>query len=265
MKNRKKHRSGQVLLITIMLIAVVLTVVLTVSFTSRTETQLTKLEEENQKALAAAEAGIEAALKSGIPGAPIAINSLAGLDSFSGEASVTSTVSTTFVSPLVLKNQQFTFYLADYSNGSFSNPYNGNIVIYYGKSDTECTTAALEITVVQGNGPNYDLQRVVSDGDNLLGAGSGQYNGTTNKKIDGVDFYCKTTGITISPSDQPKFMLVRALFADTKVGFDGESNNLRSQGRYITSTATTTIGVTKKVQLFQSHPQIPADFFITSF
>ncbi len=262
MKNRKNHKSGQVLLITIMLIAVLLTVVLTVTFTSRTETQLTKLEEENQKALAAAEAGIEAALKSG---GTVAIDSLSGLEAFSGSATVTTTVSPTFLSPLTLKNQQFTFYLADYSGGSFSNPFNGDIVIYYGKSSDECTTIALEITTVNGNSPNFDLQRVVSDGGNLLGSGNGVYGGTTNRTIDGATFNCKTTGLSISPSTQPKFILVRALFGDTRVGFDGQSNNLRSQGRYVNSTATTTTGVTKKVQLFQSHPQIPADFFVTSF
>ncbi|MBI1862574.1 hypothetical protein HYS00_00470, partial [Candidatus Microgenomates bacterium] len=61
MKSTKE--SGQILLITLLVMATIVTVVFTVSFTSRTTTQTTKLEEENQKALAAAEASIQVALK----------------------------------------------------------------------------------------------------------------------------------------------------------------------------------------------------------
>jgi hypothetical protein len=43
-------KKGQVLLIVVMLLATALTVALTSTYQSVTETQLTKLEEENQKA-----------------------------------------------------------------------------------------------------------------------------------------------------------------------------------------------------------------------
>jgi hypothetical protein len=36
-------------------------------------------------------------------------------------------------------------------------------------------------------------------------------------------------------------------------------------GRVITSEAKTSTGVTKKIELFQSNPQIPSDFFVTAF
>ena len=61
-------KRGQILLITVMLLATVMTIVLSVSFKSVTETQITKLEEESQKALAAAEAAIEVALKNNSTG-----------------------------------------------------------------------------------------------------------------------------------------------------------------------------------------------------
>ena len=70
-----RSQQGQVLLITIMLLATVLTVVLAVTFKSTTETQLTKLEEESQKALAAAEAGVEVAIKQNV-GSSVSIASL---------------------------------------------------------------------------------------------------------------------------------------------------------------------------------------------
>jgi len=59
-QNREK---GQVLLITIMLLAAAITVVMTIAFTATTETQITKLEEDSQKAMAAAEAALEAAIQ----------------------------------------------------------------------------------------------------------------------------------------------------------------------------------------------------------
>ena len=59
MRNRiplgNKNEKGQVLLITIMLLAAAVTVVMTIAFNSTTETQITKLEEDSQKALSAAE------------------------------------------------------------------------------------------------------------------------------------------------------------------------------------------------------------------
>ena len=62
-----------------------------------------------------------------------------------------------------------------------------------------------------------------------------------------------------------KFFLVRVLYAPTKLFFS-RSSDLPSQGRTVPSQATSkSTGVSKKVVLFQSHPQIPAEFFTTAF
>ena len=53
-----KSKRGQILLITVMVLATIMTVVLSVSFQSVTETQTTKLEEDSQNALAASGAAI---------------------------------------------------------------------------------------------------------------------------------------------------------------------------------------------------------------
>jgi hypothetical protein len=47
--------------------------------------------------------------------------------------------------------------------------------------------------------------------------------------------------------------------------FFSAPGNFPIQGKTVSSTATTTTGVSKKVTLFQSYPQIPAEFFTTSF
>ncbi|MEO0070141.1 MAG: hypothetical protein ABIK18_05040, partial [candidate division WOR-3 bacterium] len=82
-KNFMANQKGQILLITVMVLATVITVVLSLSFKSTIETQTTKLEEEAQRALAAAEAGIEAALKQQ---GTVDISLLPGLSDFTGQA-----------------------------------------------------------------------------------------------------------------------------------------------------------------------------------
>ena len=63
-----------------------------------------------------------------------------------------------------------------------------------------------------------------------------------------------------------QFLLVRVLYAPTKLLFS-RSIDLPVQGRTISSsvTSSTSVGVSKKVVLFQSYPQIPGEFFSTSF
>src|SRR3972149_10455999 len=101
MKNAK--RRGQILLITVMVLATIMTVVLSISFQSITETQVSKLEEESQKALAAAEAAIEASLKEGT-NVIIGEGALSGLARFSGGATVESLLDNSFTSPTVAKD-----------------------------------------------------------------------------------------------------------------------------------------------------------------
>ncbi|MFZ1549746.1 MAG: hypothetical protein WAT44_04755, partial [Microgenomates group bacterium] len=65
-----------------------------------------------------------------------------------------------------------------------------------------------------------------------------------------------------------RFLIVRYISiggpSSTTLGLVGTST-LQASGQTVTSQATTRTGVTKKVQLFQSYPQIPAEFFFTSF
>src|SRR3989344_1174257 len=137
-----KNKKGQILLITIMLVATLLTVVLAVTFKSTTETQLTKLEEDSQKALAAAEAGVEAALKQNV-NTSLSIADLPNMSNsgFTGDATIETIADNDFVTPLLQKDQQYTFYLSDYPG--FANPLNGTLAVYF-QSEGDCP--ALELT-----------------------------------------------------------------------------------------------------------------------
>lgn len=261
-------KSGQVLLITIMLLATALTVALSVSFTSRTETQITKLEEESQKALAAAEAGIEEALKTG-SGVTIGEGSLVNLTGFSGTATIDETPSKNyFISPLMQKDEQYTFYLSSYSYPNFNNHYYGDLEVYYG-TQTSCSNIQLEMTFIYYENGIDKIKRFIADTNN---PGTADNIGTSTPKTIEIGpnetqtFNCSTDTKTITETNYPniRILTVRTLSNATKLGFKA-SSTLFVQGKTITSTARSTSGVTKQVKLFQSYPQIPAEFFVTSF
>lgn len=251
-----------------MLLATIITVVTTVSFKSTTETQITKLEEESQKTLAAAEAGIEKAIGDRIANGSnlytdLNLSNLSGIDLNSSTVTVSTNTGPNFVSPLVQKDQQYTFYMSNYADGAFSIPYAGSIVTYYG-SESSCSSLALEITVISGNGP-YTINKYISDSGGAITspAGTGVNNITNGSGaiISGTNFNCKTTA-TAMPGNA-KLFIVRIIGSRTKLAIQG-SSSVRPQGKFIVSEAVSQTGVTKKIQLFQSLPQIPAEFFVTA-
>jgi type II secretory pathway pseudopilin PulG len=260
----KRTKEGQILLVVVLFIAIVLTIILSISFKSQSDTQLSTLEKEQQKTLAAAEAAIEVALRNS-SGSTIQIP-LTGVPGFTGAATVETTYDKdTFVSPLLQKDEQYTFYLSDYPG--FTNPYTGSLTLYYGSGKTNCndTNAALEISILYNDPPT--IKRFIADTKNLLGSSTNDIGTTTSGNMQGVSFGCSTTfnGIDI-PANYPnaKIMLVRTLAGTTKLGFKG-STTLKPQGKIVTSEATSNGGVSKKVEVFQSYPQLPAEFFVTSF
>ncbi len=270
------NRKGQVLLIVVMLIAVLLTVVLSLSFSSKTETQLTKLEEENQKALAAAEAGIEEALKKGSAITAAEFSALNIPEGFTGSADLQPTTGTEFSTPLVPEDGQYSFYATSWDNEdqTFSgSTYPGDVTIYFDSAKKGCSNISLEVTMISGpiGGP-YTITRKIVDAGNKLTTDNIDdiYGGSDSNgypPVDGITFYCSTDDSKWSIPADTKLILIRVLFQTdgTRLGFRGKSGNLRSQGTVIISEAKSPTGVTKKVRLFQSYPQIPTDFWVTSF
>ncbi len=267
--SKTNHEKGQALLMTMMLVATVLTVFLSISFKSTTETQITKLEEESQKALAAAEAGIEAALKSD-SGVTIGGDLSSDLSNYSGSAICSEDYDKNyFVSPLIQKDEEYTFYLADYPG--LTNTYSGTINLYYG-TQSSCNDISLEVSLIYdaGGDGKYDVTRWIADSSNMFGTNNGEiYNSTliSPEIFNGVSFKCNTSSINIIPANypNPKLLIVRAFGKATQIAFKGQSS-LPPQGKICEANANATNStVTKKVTLFQSYPQLPADFFVTSF
>lgn len=229
---------GQILLITVMLLATVMTIVLSVSFKSSTDTQVTKLEEESQKALAAAESAIEVALKNNST-ATLGSGSLDSISGFSGEATIDTTTSTEFTTTTIVKDGSYTFYLGEYNLAT----------------KTIGSSISQSIDVCFNNGTTVEITLVKSTGVKKY---------FTNGSVAG----CPDKGVNIPAVDistDSKFLFVRVLYAPTKLIFSGA--NLPAQGRTVTSEvkSSTSTGVSKKVVLFQSYPQIPGEFFMTAF
>lgn len=257
--------SGQVLLIAVMLLAVTLTIVLSITFSSRTDTQITKLEEENQKALAAAEAGIEAALKTAgtVNIGQAGTGGILPNSGFSGTASVSTTYNKKdFTTPLLQKDEQYTFYMGPYtvSTNTIGTSTAEDLVICFGTSN-QSTKSAVEITLVKGSSP-YTLRRYVVDPVSPVRI--------TNAEAglacpDNSFLASKTLDDTTDIGTDTKLIVVRILYSSSKVYFSRPSTDLPSQGKFVSSEATSDAGVSKKVQLFQSYPQLPSDFFVTGF
>ncbi len=262
-KNYNNTQKGQVLLITVMLLATVITVVMTVAFNTTTETQISILEQESQRALSAAEAGLEAALKNS-PGTAVSLGSLVGLESgITGTAEVLNTTSQTFVSPLLQKDETYTFYLSDFStaNGvnSFTNYFSGNVTLYFqGSCADDGQGVVLEIVRVKDDN---SITRYLTDPCSYM-ASSSLAASANAVPVGGVSFGYKTSAVPIT--GDTRLFMVRALFNSTQLALQG-SSNLPLQGKTVVSEARTAGGVAKRIQLFQSYPQIPTDFFVTGF
>lgn len=255
----KSSQSGQVLLILVLVATVLVTVALSVSRVTTEEQKVSKLEEDSKRAFAAAEAGLEAALKQGD------INDLSTLGlggGITGSAKLSANPATTFNSPLVKKDDMLTFYLSDYdpvAETITGGPYSGSMTVdKVTPSGDYCLTSStqflVELTFVDTVNKKIATRKVIDE--------CGLIESNTDKVVFGETINLSTTPasllvlrvISISPS-----------FAGATFTLTNISGNWPLQGRTIVSQAKTQTGAAEKIQLYQSHPQIPTEFWVTSF
>lgn len=268
-----QNKKGQVLLIAVMMLATIITVVMTIAFNSTTETQVARLEADSQKALAAAEAGIDAVIKqSATNSTPFNVGSLPQFSEqkITGNAQVTAVSNPYFVTPLLQKDEQYTFYLSDYlfeppAVPQFNNPWSGKLNIYL-VSEKICPS--IEVTIVDNTNTLVRYAYNTCSSPPTI-SNTSDLTIKADTTIDTVLFRYKIRDqLTISNG---RVAFIRVLGERTKLGFQGYTDDgvtpksLPSQGKTIISEARTATGVVKKVQLFQSFPQIPSNFFTTSF
>lgn len=253
-----RNQKGQTLLIIVLIMVVALTVGLSVASRTITNLRNTREQASSQKALSAAEAGIEQAIKSGA--------SVGG--SFSENTTYTTTVGQVLgTSPFLLngggkisKNDATYIWVTPYSTNPanlWQNPWSGNIIVYWGDSSGDCSNAAVEVAVISGSVASPVMTRFAYDPCSAR-RGTNNFSNTTasNTTIQGIRFYYQRS-ISISNA-----LLVRVnpLYAESVIGASG-SNALPQQGITVTSTGTSDDKTQRKITVFQGYPEVPAEFF----
>ena len=293
MNNAKR---GQSLLVIVLLISVVFTLVATASYRFTAETQTSKLQEESVRTLAAADSGIERGLQiAANQTSPAEVRNyqqafsgsnvtLAGINQIASTITITKDSIKEFTTPTINKDEQYLFYLFDYPTGT--SYFRNDFKIYYASSGESCNATrppALELTLIYGagNGTGKVLRQIVDPCRDF----------TISPKVATSDTDTVRTGATCSPAacsvagqsfnqwllfqpsnlmdsaDNPKTLIVRVLFAPTNLGFQTSvaADRFNAQGQRIEAKAVSNAGVSKVVRLFRSNPQLPADFFVTTF
>ena len=269
-------KSGQALIMLVLMIALLMTIVAATSFRLTTEIQSSKLQEESVRALAAADAGIEVGLRianttgsSIVPITFAAANiNVAGVDLARSQITITDTPAD-FVSQLIPKDEQLTYYLQEYPD--YTSSYTGDITVLFGsEGGTQCgsnitprTVPAIEISFIQGVSPNQVKREVLEP----CPAGTSQIEGVGHAAVlsvsELVDGKTYNYSATLSGLGGYEVALMRTLFAGTR--FIVRGRPLSTQGKLIRSEARSLSGPSKVVTIFQSLPQLPADFFVTTF
>ena len=160
-------------------------------------------------------------------------------------------ISNTFTSSLVAQDSAYTFYLGDYVNKVIGTSTNQDVTVCFGAG------AAIEITLLKNSVVNpvkkYILDPTIHNipsSNNSGDCGSGFPNSI---QVPAGDI--ETDG---------QILFVRVLFASTRLLFSA-GDNLPPQGKTIPANVISGTGASTLVTRFQSYPQIPAEFFSTSF
>lgn len=250
---RLPKSEGQALLIILLIMAVALTIGLSVISRSITDIKISQQTEEAARAFSAAEAGIEEALV-GTGTTFGGTFETTGAKFETKKAGFPPEGTTEFVFPqeLTIDDPQ-TLYLAEYNeaDGTLTRYYTaGTIDVCWGDN------AAIEVSIYYQDAGVYKVARAVVDpvGDRTPGSDSpsGQCAGLEHKK---------TLSLPSGANITLLFLRLRVLYANAKVGVnaDAAGGTLPSQGNRIESTGTAGTA-TRKVEVVRFHPAPPAIF-----
>jgi Tfp pilus assembly protein PilX len=264
---KSARQSGQALLIILLVMAVGLTIALSIISRSVTDIRISQEEEESARAFSAAEAGIEESLKLGSAATTVSFEGIdvqvTGTDRGGGPNFV-------FDEPAVEGETQTLWLIShDADGGLIESPFytQNTLEVCWQKTDPE---TALEVTIFYKDAAddNYKVARgaydseAVSRGNNFSSPDAGNCSGLAQferrKSLNLGDF-----GITPA-TDTLIALRLRSLYNQTEIGVVGTGGDpgglIPTQGKCYESTATTETGVSRKVRQCQSYPAPPAIF-----
>jgi hypothetical protein len=259
------YQNGQALLIVVLVMVIALTVGLSIASKSITSFRSSTDTASSQKALSAAEAGIEQALKSNtsIPSTYISPSQEANYSTI-----VTTISGKTFLlnggNPL-LQDSGVDLWLTNYSSDPtklYLSPYyypsGSSFTIYWGDSTGGCNNAALEVVTITGTKSNPLLSRYAYDPCQTRSGQNGfTFIGLSQASVGGKTFYYQAT---IPFGNNGLITRIVPLYANAVMGVIG-TNTFPPQGSVITSLGTS--GTTqRKINVFQGYPEIPAEYYL---
>lgn len=260
-----KNQRGQALLIVVLVLVVALTVGLSVASRSITNLRTSQDQASSQKALAAAESGVEQAIKN--QNQPL----LEG--SFNGENTNYKTTVTQISGATkflihgnndqineITKGTSAYIWTTDYT---VANPvgWTGTLTISWGDSSGPAcpNAAALEVSVISGTKASPTSQKYVYD------PCTGRNNGFDTADVHAggtINFPNLSYHVILTPTliNSALLISVNPHYADTRIGVLGSgAKPLPAQGANIDSTGTDN-QVQRRAFVFQGLPQIPAEF-----
>lgn len=264
---RKSSESGQILLVVVLAAVISLTVGLAAVSRTVTNSRITNDEADSQKALSAAEAGVE----------QLVSNPQASLNvSFNNNSNVSATTTSISGQEILLnggnvidQDDGIDIWLSDYD--TYDDKWSGNLIIYWSddSDSTACDGAsvnstALEIYLVYGtdfNNPDTDRYAYDPCASRRTSNGFSVVTNNTTTSILGKTF---NHSVTIPVSDGI-VARVTPLYADTRIAVRGYTSgnvpqDLPAQGSIIESTGTAG-DASRKVRVFQGYPKLPNEFF----
>ncbi|MBI4066664.1 hypothetical protein HY411_03020 [Candidatus Gottesmanbacteria bacterium] len=265
MRQPHKDESGQIVLVTLLTLTVVTTIVLSLIGRTTTDVSISNQIEESTRAFNAAEAGIEEALKSGTTGT----FTLAGLSYTIQQYDIGGSTGIYSFPRKTTKGSVETLWLVEHDEEDIDGDldtselldagpyYTVNTIDLCWSSETVTPavvvgvyykTAAGEYRVAKGAyDPEYATRGNNFSGVTASAGGCGAETGTTYRQT--IDF---TTFLpSINPaSDIVLFLRIQPLYSDTKIVVNAPAT-LPLQGKQISSSGTSTGGITRKIVVYR--------------
>lgn len=270
------RQKGQALLVIILVMAVVLTVGLSVASRSITNLRNTTDQAESQKAFSAAEAGIEQALQSSKTTGSDLFKGTIGDKTTSKKVNISDVAGSEILvqggSPItqdkgadiwLVQPDAATGIIAPTSKGwpSTKAGEDGTIQVYWDKNSSGCDSA-VELILLYLKGTSAMTTRYAYDCDSTRQSKNNFSSAVKvdGEKVGGTKFYWSTGAIAI-PSQSGLIIRVVPLYGSTVIGAKSDADKpLPPQGKQIESTGTS--GSTqRKISVFQGYPQLPQELF----
>jgi hypothetical protein len=264
-QNERRHsEKGQILLIVVLASVVSLTVGLAAISRSITNNRVSTEESNSQKALSAAEAGVEEQINriNTTQGGTVNLNPPP--KDLSNNSKV-DTVAKELKGALVeinggqpiTRDEGVDVWLSEYPD--FSSPITSTITVFWNAADANCQNVpvpAIEIAVISGDTANPRMERYAVDSCAVRQA----QNGFENDSSTGPAFptgYNQRFNFNVVGG---RIARIIPLYANAKIAVASSPQDLPAQGYEIDSTgqAGTTV---RKVRVYQGFPRLPVEFF----